>query len=35
MTVASQVAGTDLLTGRTVVVGSPLTLAPTEVLVLS
>jgi len=35
VTVSSQVAGTDLLTGRRIAVGDPLTLTPTEVLVLS
>ncbi|KQR08380.1 beta-galactosidase [Cellulomonas sp. Leaf334] len=35
VTVTSEVTGTDLLTGRRVSVGDPLTLNPTEVLVLS
>ena len=35
VTVTSQVAGTDLLTGRRIAAGDPLTLTPTEVLVLS
>ncbi|NUU15959.1 beta-galactosidase [Cellulomonas humilata] len=35
ITVTSQVAGTDLLTGRVLAVGDPLTLSTTEVLVLS
>ena len=35
VTVTSEVSGTDLLTGRRVAVGEPLTLSPTEVLVLS
>ena len=35
VTVTSEVAGTDLLTGRRVELGDPLTLSPTEVLVLS
>ncbi len=35
VTLVSQVAGTDLLTGRVVALGQPLTLQPTEVLVLS
>ncbi|WP_456823495.1 beta-galactosidase [Cellulomonas sp. P5_E12] len=35
VTVTSEVAGTDLLTGRRVEIGDPLTLSPTEVLVLS
>jgi len=34
LTVTSQVAGTDLLTGREVHVGEPLTLEPAAVLVL-
>jgi beta-galactosidase len=35
VTVTSEVSGTDLLTGRRVDAGQPLTLSPTEVLVLS
>ena len=35
VTVTSEVAGTDLLTGRTLRVGDQLTLSPTEALVLS
>jgi len=35
VTVTSEVSGTDLLTGRRVTLGEPLTLNPTEVLVLS
>ncbi|WP_307493764.1 beta-galactosidase, partial [Cellulomonas humilata] len=35
VTVTSEVTGTDLLTGRRIELGTPLTLSPTEVLVLS
>ena len=35
VTVTSEVSGTDLLTGRSIELGQPLTLSPTEVLVLS
>ncbi len=35
VTVTSEVSGTDLLTGRRIEAGQPLTLSPTEVLVLS
>lgn len=35
VTVTAEVAGTDLLSGRTIAPGEPLTLSPTEVLVLS
>ena len=35
VTLESEVSGTDLLTGRRIQLGDPLTLSPTEVLVLS